>query len=693
LSALVRELSRAARWTSLLATLHGAAEAQVPASSWVVGGAGASWSGSVDRWIALDESVRPGSVQPREIPPGHSLVRELVRTGGTSSQRNFFGYRWAWNKGPLQLEADTLEVNWHPRMWRSGGVDAGIVSIMRGLVDGDELTSAFTHKARADGRPNGSIFFTLDLGIPVPVDSVVFFPPQSGLTDDNQRQRELFPRGYEVTRTTTPVDWLIFEDENTSAGSVGYHPLEEVLGSTFANNQSVVSLTPELRFTRFLRFKFGEVIPTTLLAETEVFGRGFPAEARYISEPHSFGEPVSLGRITWKFTRFRQTRSGEVFEDPVAPVELVLRTRAGTDPEPKSYFVFDELGRFLEVPKAQYFDSPRIVEQFSKGIAGFRAKRGDDIENWNNWSVAYRESGDEIRSSDGREFLQFRFEILSEDPLAFGVLDSIAFEFSPLLADSVLAEISLAEVVAPRVGAVEVPLGVDTLFVYDLRTISGAGGRAGFDGFELDLPSGARFLSLEIGGVEATEGTDFSMVSGDGRLRFTFPEPFTQDTAFRVRFRSAVFQSSVFLEGRIFNSDPAVASLPQSIEAGNARADVGSNSIQVVAGEAKLTILGPLELSSPVITPNGDGANEQTVIGFDLFGVDGVDLKVEVYDLAGRRVKALLDTRSGAGPYGPSWGGDSESGDLVPPGLYLIRVEVEVDQGAFTRVEPVAVVY
>jgi len=678
----------------LLAALFGAAAAQAQPSTWVVGGvSGASWSESVDRWIALDESVIPGAVQPREIPPGHSLVREVVRTGGTSSQRNFFGYRWAWTKGPLQLEADTLEVNWHPRMWRSGGVDAGILSIMRGLVDGDGLASAFTHKARIDGRPNGVTFFTLDLGIPVPVDSVVFFPPQSGLTDDNQRQRELFPRGYEVTRTNTPIDWLIFEDENTSAGSAGYHPLEEVLGSTFANNKSIVSLTPELRFTRFLRFKFGEVIPATLLAEIEVFGRGFPEEARYISEPHSFGEPVSLGRVTWRFTRYRQTRSGEVFEDPTAPVELVLRTRAGTDPNPKTYFVFDELGRFLEVPKSQYFDSPRIVEKFSKGIAGFRAKRGDDIENWNNWSVAYTESGDEIRSSDGGQFLQFRFEIITQDPLAFGVLDSIAFEVSPLLADSVLAEISLEGLAATRAGAIEVPLGVDTLFVYDLRTVSGAGGRAGFDGFELDLPAGARFLSLEIDGVAATEGTTFSMVSGNGRLRFLFAEPFTQDTAFRVWFHSAVFQSSIFLEGRIFNSDSAVASLPQSIEAGDARADVGSNSIQVVAGEEKLTVLGPLDLSTRVITPNGDGANEQTVIGFDLFGVEGADLKVTVYDLAGRRVNALLDTRSAAGPHGPSWGGHTESGALVPPGLYLIRVEVEVDEGAFTRMEPVAVVY
>ena len=74
----------------------------------------------------------------------------------------------------------------------------------RGLVDGDELTASFTHRARADRRPNSVQFITLDLGVPVPVDSIVFFPPQTGLTSDNQRQRELFARAYEVSRTNVP---------------------------------------------------------------------------------------------------------------------------------------------------------------------------------------------------------------------------------------------------------------------------------------------------------------------------------------------------------------------------------------------------------------------------------------------------------------------------------------------------------
>ncbi len=662
--------------------------------SWVVGGVnGVPWRQAVESWIALDDTVRPGAVLPLQIPRGWSVTREQVRSGAVSAQRDLFGYRWAFTKGPRLLESDTLSVGWHPRMWQSGGVDATAGPTMRGLVDGDGLAAGFTHNGRSDGLPNGVTFFTLDFGVPVPIDSVVFFPPQSGLTSDNQRQRELFPSIYEVSRSNTPVEWLIFEDENVSTGTNGYHPLDEIIGTTYSNNNSIVSITSELSFTRFLRFKFGEELRTMLLAEVQAFGQGYPQEARYLSAPHAFGERVSLGKVTWKFSRFRQTPSGAIVEDPTAPVELSLRTRAGIDDDPKTYFVFDDLGRLLEVPPEDYFSSPRIVERFSEGVAGFRAMRGEDTSNWNNWSVAYDRSGDQNRSSDGSQFMQFKFNITTQDPLAFGVLDSVAFEVSPLLADSALAEISLDGVPTTEAENIEVPLGVDTVFVYDIRTVAGAGNPVGYNGIELDVPAAARFLDLEIDGRLAKVGSDFELTEEVGVLRFSFSERIQRDVSFRVRFRSAIFQTSVFLEGRIFDSDPSVIRLPQSIEAGDARADVFSDGLQVIAGDTRFEVLRRVELTSSVITPNGDGINDEAEISFNLFGVTQGALEVEVFDLAGRRVRAILTAQAVSGPYAPKWNGADGRGQLVVPGLYLIRVKVEVDEGTLTRVQPLAVAY
>ena len=87
------------------------------------------------------------------------------------------------------------------------------------------------------------------------------------------------------------------------------------------------------------------------------------------------------------------------------------------------------------------------------------------------------------------------------------------------------------------------PLGVAQRFAYHIRTE--VGDRVGFDGIELEVPPGTRFLDLTIDDQPATEGEDFSLATDDGRLRFTFPAAFQEDKAFRVRFQSAVFQPSV----------------------------------------------------------------------------------------------------------------------------------------------------
>jgi hypothetical protein len=673
-----------------VATLALALAAGAQEQAWVIGGQGGeSWDGAALHHIALDGATRPGALQLFAIPPGHNVLRERVRVSGFTP-RNIFEYKWSFNRGRYRIEADTLLLGWHPRLWQGGLAEAQGI---RSLVDGDELTIAFTNSQPAIDRPSALTWITLDLGVPLAIDSVVFFPPQNGLTTAGQRLRDQYPQAYEVSRTAEPVDWLLFEDETSATGSSRYHPLEDVVASTFSNNQSVVELAFPPRFTRFLRFRFGGVKSTDMIAEIKAFGRGFPAEGRYLSQPHSFGQPVSFGKVSWRFTKYRRTAEGQDLEDPDAPVRLVLRTRSGADADPQTYFIFDELGRQQEVEKEAYFKATPPNDSFEDGLPNYRAATGDDIGNWNAWSTPYQKSGDQLRSSDGRQYLQFRFEIATADPLAFGVLDSLAFETSPLLADRVLAEVSLEGQPVPPRGLPEVPLGVDTVFVYDLRALIG-NSRPGFDSFELDLPRGARFLSLEINGAPAAEGADFALLPAEeGRLALAFPRPFTTDTSFRVRFRGALFQSSAFFGGNILNRDPAIRSLPQSIEAGDAHPEVASNQIQVVASQLKLNILGQVQVLPAAFTPNGDGVNDQALIDVPVFGVEEARIEVAVCDLSGRQVALLETPGAGAGRYQPRWEAKDQRGNLVPPGLYLVVVKVAVDQGLFTSVKPLAVVY
>jgi hypothetical protein len=685
----IDRLSKIAWCIAFAVALQVAAYAQTP-SAWVIGGtSGEPWAAPVQSWIALDDSTRPGALQLHQIPPNQNVLRERVRLSA-QIPRNIFEYNWAFGRGRFAMEANSLVIGWNPRLWQKGTAEAAGV---RALVDGDELTPAFTLNPAAGGKPSAETWFTLDIGVPLAIDSLVFFPPQNGLTSNNQRLRDLFLEAYEVSRTNQAVDWLLFEDETASTGSASYHPLDEILASTFSNNQSIVELKMPLRFTRFLRLRMGGVTTTGILAEIKAFGKGFPAEGRYESLPHFFGQPVSLGAINWKFTKYRMDASGQVYEDPTAPVQLAIHTRAGADSDPQAYFIYDELGRQIEVDREGYFDAEAPLD-FEAGLPAHRAAITDDIGNWNAWSIIYQQSGDEIRSSDGREYLQFRFEITTQDPFAFGVLDSLAFEISPLLADSVVAEVSLEGQTLAAGDLIEVPLGVDTVFVYDLRTTFLDGQKSGFDGLDLDVPPETRFLDLEINGSLAVEGEDFSLLPNeDDRLSFSFPERFTDDTSFRVRFRSAIFQPSVFMGGSVLDRDPASTVLPQSIEPGDARADVSSDRIQVVSSQMRLSVLGDLRLMPSAFTPNGDGINDQTIVDFSVFGVQEALIRVEIFDLSGRLVATLRGDGAGAGRYHPVWNGEAEGGERVPPGLYLVKVEVDVDKDVFSEIRTVAVVY
>jgi flagellar hook assembly protein FlgD len=70
--------------------------------------------------------------------------------------------------------------------------------------------------------------------------------------------------------------------------------------------------------------------------------------------------------------------------------------------------------------------------------------------------------------------------------------------------------------------------------------------------------------------------------------------------------------------------------------------------------------------------------NKQTIIKYYLpdIGYQPAEIKLEIYDLLGRRVRALVDERQYPGEYTATWDGKSESGDDLPSGVYFYRLFV-----------------
>ena len=105
-------------------------------------------------------------------------------------------------------------------------------------------------------------------------------------------------------------------------------------------------------------------------------------------------------------------------------------------------------------------------------------------------------------------------------------------------------------------------------------------------------------------------------------------------------------------------------------------------------------MLGDIEAGNGAFTPQGDGINDLLSIQYTLFRVrESSQVQVGLYALDGRPVWQAPPSVQSAGRHAVHGDGRDEAGQLVRPGVYRARVEVETDQGRAVRLQPVAVAY
>ncbi|MGE5449521.1 MAG: gliding motility-associated C-terminal domain-containing protein, partial [Bacteroidales bacterium] len=81
-----------------------------------------------------------------------------------------------------------------------------------------------------------------------------------------------------------------------------------------------------------------------------------------------------------------------------------------------------------------------------------------------------------------------------------------------------------------------------------------------------------------------------------------------------------------------------------------------------------------------VFSPNGDGYNDQVTIRYNL-SKPGYVANVRIFDITGRVVKYLVNNESLASQGGWIWKGDSDSGQKLNLGVYIIWVELYDPEG------------
>ncbi len=384
--------------------------------------------------------------------------------------------------------------------------------------------------------------------------------------------------------------------------------------------------------------------------EIQVFGEGFPRSVGLTSSLIDLGEQKNLNTVEWG----SQTPPGTRVE---------VRSRTGSDVV-EEYVYQDKNGK--EVTKRQW---ERLIPSFRGPIDTLRIAGGD----WSPWSATYPSSGARFLSPSPRRYLELNARLISADAEIAPQLEWLAVNFTAPIASETFGEV---------VPLLAVP-GVETEFSYFVRTGLAP---AGFDRIAIEASSVLRFTAAFVDGTPL----DVSVEADSSGFRVTFPRRVRSGELVELRFQSTLFVQSrfdAFLEDSRLGGD-----IRQRADPGDAN-ELVESSTNVVRLPLDASLLGSIGASARVITPNGDGNNDELRLNLKLTNVlEPRPLRLRVFDLGGRMVweeERLIS----AGPHTFVWSGRGAGGSVVPPGIYLIELRASGDAREETVRRTVGVVY
>ena len=376
------------------------------------------------------------------------------------------------------------------------------------------------------------------------------------------------------------------------------------------------------------------------VSEYQMYGEGYPAEVSMTSPIVDLNTIKGLTSLEWDAELPLNTR-------------IEIRSRTGNDVN-QTYTFYDKNGKKV------------TQKRYDKLIPSFRGNIDTSIavsDDWSIWSEPYTLSGELFKSPSPRRYTQLEVRLLSDDPAVSPTLSSLGINV-----ENPLALRTQGEIVPTRVEP-----GTEEEFSYFIRPTFG-GRSQGFNRLSISASIPVHFTSLIIDGqvVEA------EMSPTESGFALQLPSLVRRESLIRIDFRSTVYQNRTRFDAFLGNSNMG-DQVRQFIDAGDANTEVASESISVqlpINGD----LLANLALSTSVLTPNDDGISDQIEISFDALKlVMPRPIRVQVFDLAGRKVRTLPSGNGLAQRYKFTWDGRDEQSRLVPPGTYFVQVAIEGD--------------
>lgn len=372
--------------------------------------------------------------------------------------------------------------------------------------------------------------------------------------------------------------------------------------------------------------------------EIQVFGEGYPLATGFRSPLIDLQDGKSLDTVDWQ----AQTPLGTRVE---------IRSRTGNEIAER-YAFYDKNDK--EVTEKKYY---KLIPSFRGAIDTTRIAGGD----WSPWSNIYGAPGAAFQSPSPRRYLELDIRLVSDNPQQAATFEWLAVNFTDPLASEVVGEVFPLEAMP----------GQQTQFSYFLRPTNTA---SGFDQISIEASTTPRFTAAFIDGAKVEVAT---ATLAQGFLA-TFPRRILSDQLVELRFTSPIYLQSTRFDAFLQDSDRAQTR--QMVDPGDAATQVAS-STNIVRIPLATALFSNLSFTPPLITPNGDGINDRLQVSFDLINVlSARPLRLQLYDLAGRLLYAI-EREAAAGRQELHWDGRDQSGQLAPPGLYLLELHIAGDAG------------
>ena len=408
-------------------------------------------------------------------------------------------------------------------------------------------------------------------------------------------------------------------------------PLRRVFDFQFPLRKVRYGFYHRLNYTRIAGASGGTNNPFYSISEFMLFGAGYVAGAEMESDFIDLGGTKSIRKLSW---------------DAELPPGTFIEIRSQTG----DTFLIEE--KFynkngIEISQAQWNKLPKSQKQDIVAIQ----RKGSD---WSGWSQVYAFPEEIFLSPTPRRFVQLQVKLGNDNPEVAPLLRHIALHF-----DDALVSGGVTSRILPR------QVGFDSLqtFTYVLKPTFRAGDQ-GFDRVHIQTPFAVEAVAVKVGGERVVPA---SVVMVADSLQVDLPQLVQRDSV-EIQFQTRVQANATAFDAWV---SLASAQLQQGTRP-EAQHAVTVFVPSVASGGALIRLVEV----TPLLTPNGDGINDEASIRFVLAKVEATLPEVAIYDLSGRRVRVVS-----SGIDGFSWDGRDGGGQLLAPGAYICRIALAVDVG------------